>query len=78
MITTKRTVLPLVAIACLLAAVSPAAEEEQVERSRPERRHGELVSVFSGDIYVPEDVVQYGDVVCIGASAVVHGDVRAY
>jgi len=60
----------------LLAAVSPAAgwagdEPEQ----RQTRQRGDRISIFSGDIEIPADVVQLGSVVCIGGDVVINGRV---
>jgi hypothetical protein len=66
----------LACLAWLLPGGSYAAEEEQVERSRPERRHGDLVSVFSGDIHIPAHIERWGTVVSIGGNVVVEGRVR--
>ena len=42
----------------------------------PVRRYGDRVSVFSDTVHVPAGTVQMGDVVCIGADAVIDGEVR--
>jgi hypothetical protein len=58
-------------------ATEAAAEQAVVESApRPIRRHGDLVSVFSGDIYIPAHVEQWGTVVSVGGDVVVEGKVR--
>jgi hypothetical protein len=66
----------LAGIALLLPALSLAEEEERVESGRTERRHGELVSIFSGDIHIPAHVEQWGTVVSVGGDVVIEGRVR--
>jgi hypothetical protein len=69
-------VLMLAAIVLLPPALALADEEERVESVRTERRHGELVSVFSGDIHIPAHIEQWGTVVSVGGNVVVEGRVR--
>lgn len=75
----------LAGLFCLAAAVPPAVAQESdspaAEREAPapverERRHGDLVSVFSGEIRVPAHVDQWGSVIAIGDDVVIEGRVR--
>ena len=68
----------LLAAAALAPAGAAWAQEADVpeaERPRQVERWGDQVSVFSGDIHVPAEVRQRGNVVCIGGKAVIEGDV---
>jgi hypothetical protein len=73
---TKRIVLLLAGVALLMPALCLAEEEERFERIGTERRHGELVSVFSGDIHIPEHVEQWGNIVSVGGDVLIEGRVR--
>jgi hypothetical protein len=83
------TVLMLFGLVTLLCAeTTPAAEDQKSENGsaaeeprptpqpRPVRRSGDRVSVFSGDILVPENVEQWGSLVSIGGDVLVEGRVR--
>jgi hypothetical protein len=58
-------------VAALLLGPSVGADDEAVSR-----REGDAVSVFSGDLRVPAGVRQEGDVVCIGGTATIDGEVQ--
>jgi hypothetical protein len=64
-----------------LPSMAPAtaqgpAETVAHEGPEPIRRHGDLVSVFSGDIHIPAHVEQWGMLVSVGGDVVVEGKVR--
>lgn len=58
-----------------ITAQEPPASGEAAEAS-PRHDYGELVSVFTGGVEVPENTVRHGDVVCIGGHVRVAGEVR--
>jgi hypothetical protein len=77
----KRT--PILLLLCLawllplgLATAQEATEPAPVESPTPVRRHGDLLSVFSGDIHIPAHVEQWGTIVSVGGDVVVEGKVR--
>jgi hypothetical protein len=60
-----------------LAVAQDAVDEATAESPpAPIRRHGDLVSVFSGDIHIPAHVEQWGSIISIGGDVVVEGRVR--
>jgi len=76
----RRASVPLLALACLLlpAALSaqtdapdPVPEPETV----PERRvlYGDRISIFSGDVFVPENVERRGAITCVGCNVTIEG-----
>jgi hypothetical protein len=75
-----KPILLLLCVAWMLPLGVTLAQESTeavpVDSPRPVRRHGELVSVFSGDIHIPAHVEQWGTVVSIGGDVVVEGKVR--
>jgi hypothetical protein len=64
----------LLVFAVALAAGPPTWAEE-IPAVEPSERYGAVVSVFSGDIHIPTGVRQNGDVVCIGATVTIDGEV---
>jgi len=74
----RRLVLLMAAVA-VIASVGPVSmalqeDGEEVEPSS-QRRHGDLVRIFTGDIHVPADTVRHGMILCIGGDVVIEGEV---
>lgn len=76
----RMPILLLLCLAWLLPLGVAVAQEEvepaPVESPDPVRRHGDLVSVFSGDIHIPANVEQWGTVVSVGGDVLIEGMVR--
>jgi hypothetical protein len=76
----RMPILLLICLAWLLplgvAVAQESADPAPAESPDPVRRHGDLVSIFSGDIYIPAHVEQWGTVVSVGGDVVVEGKVR--
>jgi hypothetical protein len=70
--TRPRTRSPLAASLILLAAGTAAAQDDS---PRPVERHGDQISVFSGDIRVGPGEVLHGSAVCIGGDVTIEGRV---
>jgi len=80
-----RTPLLLALFGLALLAVPQVGQTAQVDQdvqdsreadSSPVRRHGDLISVFSGDLHVPANEDRRGTLLCIGCDVVVEGRVR--
>lgn len=69
--------LALALCACFLLGSAAAWAQEAVDpaEERMIERRGDLVSIFSGDIHVPANVLQRGTVVCIGGDVRIEGQV---
>jgi hypothetical protein len=52
------------------------AEQDAPAPQERERRYGERVSIFSGEIRIPAHVYQAGAVISVGGKVVIEGDVR--
>jgi len=75
--------MPILLLLCLawllplgVSIAQESAEPAAAESPKPVRRHGDLVSVFSGDIHIPAHVEQWGTIVSVGGDVVVEGKVR--
>jgi len=74
----RLAVLMIAAMAAITSVgpVSMALQEDGEEAEpRHQRRHGDLVRIFTGDIHVPADTVRHGMILCIGGEVVIEGEV---
>jgi hypothetical protein len=56
---------------------SETAESSESDAPAPAiRRRGDLISIFSGDVIIEENVYQAGQIVCVGGDVIIEGEVR--
>jgi len=62
-------------LALTLWSSGTAVSDDQEERRPLQTMRGDRISIFSGDIHVPEHVYRRGSVICVGGDVVVDGAV---
>jgi hypothetical protein len=73
----RRRILPLILLALLATSAGDgAAAPEDMDSDRQRERYGDLVSIFSGDITVPENVYRRGMVFSLGGDVEIAGTAR--